>query len=163
VLLGLGLQPLVGYGAIDLLFLVPVVLSASLQGLGGGLLETLCSALAYNFFFLPPIHTFTITESRQLDLLHRETRRLARFFADLVDMTRVEANALAPRIEPVDLTDAAAAALADMEPDLAGHAVSQEVPATFPSCGPMRACSTTCSSTCFRMRRPTRRPAPRSG
>ncbi len=355
VLLGLGLQPLVGYGAIDLLFLVPVVLSASLLGLGGGLLATLCSALAYNFFFLPPIHTFTITDprnvvtlfvlaavavvvselagrlrarasigsrqarenaaiaafgqrlatlstetdtaraivdemsgllgvsalvlvrdgadlkvaasaplgarldsidqasaewtldrctpagaftdtlaasewqfhplktslgvlaalgvsnpdgghpvpsdrsllfttllgqaslawgrirleadartvgelrsrdelrstllasighdlrtpltavvgavealrqdgvkSRQLDLLHRETRRLARFFADLVDMTRVEANALAPRIEPVDLTDAAAAALADMEPDLAGHAVSQEVPADLP-------------------------------
>jgi two-component system sensor histidine kinase KdpD len=352
---GLGLQPLVGYGAIDLLFLVPVVLSASLLGLGGGLLATLCSALAYNFFFLPPIHTFTITDPRnvitlfllaavavvvselagrlrarasigsrqarenaaiaafgqrlatlsteaetaraivdelsglmgvnavlllqenaglkiaaatpadvrldsidtasaewtldrgtpagaftdtlaasewqfhalktslgvlaalgvanpagghpvpsdrsllfttlvgqsalawerirleadartvgelrsrdelrstllasighdlrtpltavvaavdalrtegvqspRLDLLHRETRRLARFFADLIDMTRVEANALAPRLEPVDLTDAAAAVLADMEADLAGHQVVQDVPADLP-------------------------------
>lgn len=353
--IGLGMQPWVGYGAIDLLFLIPVVLSASLLGLGSGLLATLCSALAYNFFFLPPIHTFTITDPRniltlillaavavvvselagrlraratigsrqarenaaiaafgqrlatlsnepdtaraiveemsgllgvnallllrdgaglkvaaaapadarldpidlasaewtldrgtpagaytdtlaasewqfhplktslgvlaalgvanpagghpvpsdrsllfttlvgqsalawerirleadartvgelrsrdelrstllasighdlrtplttvvaavdvlraqagpspQLDLLHRETRRLARFFADLIDMTRVEASALAPRIEPVDLTDATAAALADMEADLADHQVHQDVPADLP-------------------------------
>ena len=352
---GLLLQPLLGYGAIDLLFLLPVVLSASLLGLWGGLLATLCSALAYNFFFLPPIHTFTITDPRnvitmvllaavavvvselagrlkaratigsrqarenaaiaafgqrlatlsteaetaraivdelsgllgvnavlllrdgaglkiaaatppdahldsideasaewtldrgtpagaftdtlaasewqfhplktslgvlaaigvgnpdgghpvpsdrtllfttlvgqsalawerirleadartvgelrsrdelrstllasighdlrtpltavvgavdalrmegvqspRLDLLHRETRRLARFFADIIDMTRVEANAIAPRIEPVDLTDAAAAALADLEADLAGHVVLQDVPADLP-------------------------------
>lgn len=352
---GLGLEPWVGYGAIDLLFLVPVVLSASLLGLGGGLLATLCSALAYNFFFVPPIHTFTIADPRnvitlfllaavavvfselagrlrsratigsrqarenaaiaafgqrlatlsteaetaraivdemsgllgvnallllregadlkvaaaapedarldsidqasaewtldrgtaagaftdtlaasewqfhplktslgvlatlgvanpaggqpvpsdrsllfttlvgqsalawerirleadarivgelrsrdelrstllasighdlrtpltavvgavdslrsegppspQLDLLYRETRRLARFFADLIDMTRVEANALAPRIEPVDLTDAASAALADMEADLAGHTVHQDIRADLP-------------------------------
>lgn len=353
--IGLGLQPWVGYGAIDLLFLVPVVLSASLLGLGGGLLATVCSALAYNFFFLPPIHTFTITDPRnvitlfllaavavvvselagrlrsratigsrqarenaaiaafgqrlatlsteadtaraivdelsgllgvnallllregadlkvaaatpadarldsidqasaewtldrgtpagaftdtlaasewqfhplktslgvlaalgvtnpaggqpvpsdrsllfttlvgqsalawerirleadartvgelrsrdelrstllasighdlrtpltavvgavdslrseaapspQLDLLHRETRRLARFFADLIDMTRVEANALAPRIEPVDLTDAATAALADMDADLAGHHVVHDISVDLP-------------------------------
>jgi two-component system sensor histidine kinase KdpD len=353
--MGLGLQPWVGYGAIDLLFLVPVVLSASLLGLSGGLLATLCSALAYNFFFLPPIHTFTIADARnvitvfllaavavvvselagrlkaratigsrqarenaaiaafgqrlatlsteaetaraivdelfgllgvnsvlllregkglkiaaatpadarldsidgasaewtldrgtpagaftdtlaasewqfhplktslgvlaalgvanpagghpvpsdrsllfttlvgqsalawerirleadartvgelrsrdelrstllasighdlrtpltavvgavdalraeavqspQLDLLHRETRRLARFFADLIDMTRVEANAIAPRIEPVDLTDAVTAALADMEADLADHQVHQDVPTDLP-------------------------------
>ena len=353
--IGLGLQPWVGYGAIDLLFLVPVVLSASLLGLGGGLLATVCSVLAYNFFFLPPIHTFTITDPRnvitlfllaavavvvselagrlraratigsrqarenaaiaafgqrlatlsteaetasaivdelsgllgvnallllrkgadvkvaaatpadarldsidqasaewtldrgtpagaftdtlaasewqfhplktslgvlaalgvtnpaggqpvpsdrsllfttlvgqsalaweriqleadartvgelrsrdelrstllasighdlrtpltavvgavdslrseaapspQLDLLHRETRRLARFFADLIDMTRVEANALAPRIEPVDLTDAATAALADMDADLAGHHVVHDISVDLP-------------------------------
>jgi two-component system sensor histidine kinase KdpD len=353
--IGLALQPWVGYGAIDLLFLIPVVLSASLLGLGGGLLATVCSALAYNFFFLPPIHTFTVTDPRnvitlfllaavafvvselagrlrarasigsrqarenaaiaafgqrlatlsteaetgraiveelsgllgvnavlllregpglkiaaaapadarldtideasadwtldrgvpagaftdtlaasewqfhplktslgvlaalgvanpagghpvpsdrhllfttlvgqsalawerirleadartvgelrsrdelrstllasighdlrtpltavvaavdalraegvqspRLDLLHRETRRLARFFADLIDMTRVEANAIAPRLEPVDLTDAAAAALSDMDADLAGHAVVQDVPADLP-------------------------------
>jgi two-component system sensor histidine kinase KdpD len=352
---GLLLEPSVGYGAVDLLFLLPVVLSASLLGLGGGLIATVCSALAYNFFFLPPIHTFTIADpanvitlfllaavavvvselagrlrsrasigsrqarenaaiaafgqrlatlsteaetaraivdelsgllgvnallvvrgghgaviaaaippdvrldsidaasaewsldrgtpagaftdtlaasewqfhplktslgvlaavgvaraeggqpvpsdrsllfatllgqaalawerirleadarslgelrsrddlrstllasighdlrtpltavvaaveelkaegvqSAQLELLNRETRRLARFFADLIDMTRLEGNAIAPRLEPVDLVDAAAAALADMEDDLAGHAVEQAIPADLP-------------------------------
>ncbi len=352
---GLALEPLLGYGAIDLLFLLPVVMSASLLGLRGGLLATVCSALAYNFFFLPPVHTFTITDPRnvitllllaavavvvselagrlkvratigsrqarenaaiaafgqrlaalstedetgraivdelsgllgvnsvlvlrdgaglkicaatpsdvrldsideasvewtldrgtpagaltdtlaasewqfhplktslgvlaaigvsnpdgghpipsdrsllfttlvgqsalawerirleadartvgelrsrdelrstllasighdlrtpltavvgavdalrsegvrspRLDLLWRETRRLSRFFSDLIDMTRVEANAIAPRIEAVDLTDAAAAALADMESDLAGHDVVRDVPADLP-------------------------------
>lgn len=71
-------------------------------------------------------------QSPRLELLRRETRRLSRFFSDLIDMTRVEANAVAPRIEPVDLTDAATAALSDMESDLAGHHVVRDVPADLP-------------------------------
>jgi two-component system sensor histidine kinase KdpD len=71
-------------------------------------------------------------QSRNLDLLHRETRRLSRFFADLIDMTRVDANALAPRLEPVDLTDSAANALADMAGELGQHLVTVEVPSDLP-------------------------------
>ncbi len=67
-----------------------------------------------------------------LDLLHRETRRLARFFADLIDMTRVESRALTPRTEPVDLTDAVHAALADLEAELAGHRVELAIAPELP-------------------------------
>lgn len=67
-----------------------------------------------------------------LDLLHRETRRLARFFADLIDMTRVESRALIPRTEPVELTDAVQAALADLEAELAEHRVDIAIPPDLP-------------------------------
>jgi two-component system sensor histidine kinase KdpD len=67
-----------------------------------------------------------------MQLLRRETRRLARFFADLIDMTRVEANALAPRVQPVDLTDAAQAALADLEAELQQHRIRVAVPPDLP-------------------------------
>ncbi|WP_439534390.1 DUF4118 domain-containing protein [Polymorphobacter sp.] len=67
-----------------------------------------------------------------MELLRVETRRLNRFFADLIDMTRVEAGALAPQLQPVDLTDAVAAALADTGADLAGHRLEIAVPADLP-------------------------------
>lgn len=44
-----------------MLFLLPVMASASLYGLRPGLFAALMSSLAYNFFFLPPTGTFTVS------------------------------------------------------------------------------------------------------
>ena len=57
----IGLGSLVGPNAVDLLYLVPVVATGTLFGLRASLVASVAAALAYNFFFLPPIHTFTIT------------------------------------------------------------------------------------------------------
>jgi two-component system sensor histidine kinase KdpD len=49
-----------GNSPVDLIYLVPVMASASLFGLGPGTTSALASALAYNFFFTQPVHTFRI-------------------------------------------------------------------------------------------------------
>ncbi len=45
---------------IALLYLVPVVLSTSLGGLGPGIVSALIAFLSFNFFFIPPLYTFTV-------------------------------------------------------------------------------------------------------
>src|SRR5258708_12383010 len=42
------------------LFLCAVILSAWFGGIGPGLLATALSALAFNYYFLPPIHSLTL-------------------------------------------------------------------------------------------------------
>ncbi|HEV2594965.1 MAG TPA: sensor histidine kinase KdpD [Sphingomicrobium sp.] len=51
-----------GLANVALVYLVPVLASASLYGMRTGLFTGIVSALAYNFFFLPPIYTFTIQD-----------------------------------------------------------------------------------------------------
>jgi len=46
---------------VALLYLLPVMVAASLYGLRAGLFAGLMSSLAYNFFFLPPTGTLTIS------------------------------------------------------------------------------------------------------
>jgi two-component system sensor histidine kinase KdpD len=62
--LGVGelIQPLLGIENVDLVFLTAVVGIAVRYGLWPSLLATVASSLCYNFFFLPPIYTFTITD-----------------------------------------------------------------------------------------------------
>src|SRR5215468_3332462 len=64
VALGVGelIQPLLGIENVDLVFLTAVVAVAVRYGLWPSLLATVASSLCYNFFFLPPIYTFTITD-----------------------------------------------------------------------------------------------------
>lgn len=64
--IGLLVRPLLGINAIDLLFLIPVVATATLFGLRASLIASLAAALAYNFFFLPPVHTFTIDDPQNV-------------------------------------------------------------------------------------------------
>jgi two-component system, OmpR family, sensor histidine kinase KdpD len=64
--IGLLLRPILGINAIDLLYLVPVVATATLFGLRASLISSLAGALAYNFFFLPPVHTFTIADPENI-------------------------------------------------------------------------------------------------
>ena len=51
---------------IALLYLLPVMVAASLFGLRPGLVAGGASSLAYNFFFLPPLYTFTISDPENL-------------------------------------------------------------------------------------------------
>lgn len=49
-------------GSVAMIFLVPVLSSAVSFGLRPALLTAFASVMAYNFFFLPPLYTFTITD-----------------------------------------------------------------------------------------------------
>src|SRR4029079_1235022 len=64
--LGLGvaaaIQPHFGIENVDLVFLTAVVIVAVRFGLWPSLLASVAASLAYNFFFLPPLYTFTITD-----------------------------------------------------------------------------------------------------
>ncbi|MDU3097210.1 MAG: sensor histidine kinase KdpD, partial [Bradyrhizobium sp.] len=63
---GLGLaeliQPFFGIENVDLVFLTAVVGVAARYGLWPSLLASVVASLCYNFFFLPPLYTFTITD-----------------------------------------------------------------------------------------------------
>src|SRR5476649_465815 len=65
VAIGLGaaelIQPIFGIENVDLMFLTAVVSVAVRFGLWPSLLASVAASLCYNFFFLPPIYTFTIT------------------------------------------------------------------------------------------------------
>jgi two-component system sensor histidine kinase KdpD len=65
-LLGKLAEPLIGMGGIDLLYLLPVILASGRYGLRPGLVAGFGSALAYNFFFLPPLYTFTIADPQSV-------------------------------------------------------------------------------------------------
>jgi two-component system, OmpR family, sensor histidine kinase KdpD len=56
------IQPWFGVENVDLVFLTAVVGVAVRLGLWPSLLASVASSLCYNYFFLPPIYTFTITD-----------------------------------------------------------------------------------------------------
>ena len=56
------IKPWFGVENVDLVFLTAVVGVAVRLGLGPSLLASVAASLCYNFFFLPPIYTFTITD-----------------------------------------------------------------------------------------------------
>ena len=60
--LAVAVHALGGLANVALVYLIPVLASASLYGMRTGVFTGLVSALAYNFFFLPPIYTFTIQD-----------------------------------------------------------------------------------------------------
>jgi len=66
IAVGLGMaefiQPFFGNENVDLVFLTAVVGVAARYGLWPSLLASVAASLCYNFFFLPPIYTFTITD-----------------------------------------------------------------------------------------------------
>jgi two-component system, OmpR family, sensor histidine kinase KdpD len=66
VVIGLGaaelIQPIFGIENVDLVFLTAVVSVAVRFGLWPSLLASVAASLCYNFFFLPPVYTFTITD-----------------------------------------------------------------------------------------------------
>ena len=51
---------------IGLLFLIPVMAAATAYGLRTGIFTGLLSSLAYNFFFIPPLYTFTIRDPENI-------------------------------------------------------------------------------------------------
>jgi two-component system sensor histidine kinase KdpD len=62
--LGVGelVQPFVGLENVDLVFLTAVVAVAVRFGLLPSLVAVVAASLCYNFFFLPPLYTFTIAD-----------------------------------------------------------------------------------------------------
>src|SRR3982075_3498739 len=56
------IEPYFGIENVDLVFITAVVSVAVRFGLWPSLLASVAASLCYNFFFLPPIYTFTITE-----------------------------------------------------------------------------------------------------
>ncbi|MBX9813622.1 MAG: histidine kinase [Proteobacteria bacterium SG_bin5] len=66
VALGKLAEPLIGVGGTDLLFLPPVIIAASRFPFAVAAFAAIVAGLAYNFFFLPPIYTFTITDPQSV-------------------------------------------------------------------------------------------------
>ncbi len=66
VAIGLGaaelIEPYFGIENVDLVFLTAVVSVAVRYGLWPSMLASVAASLCYNFFFLPPFYTFTITD-----------------------------------------------------------------------------------------------------
>ena len=58
----MGVQELLGVTNVALVFLTAILIGAVLDGLGPSLLACFVAMLAYNFFFLPPLYTFTIAD-----------------------------------------------------------------------------------------------------
>ncbi len=51
---------------VGLLYLLPVMVGATRFGVRTGIVTGLVSSLAYNFFFIPPTHTFTIQDPQNI-------------------------------------------------------------------------------------------------
>ena len=62
VLVGMVLQQFLSVASISLVFLTGILISAVRFGLFPSLFACAVSVLAYNFFFLPPIYTFTVAD-----------------------------------------------------------------------------------------------------
>jgi len=61
-----------------------------------------------------------------------EATKLERYISNLLDMARIEAGAVKVHSEPVDLVDAVAAALRDVEAGLGGRTLEVDVPIDLP-------------------------------
>ncbi|HEX2528506.1 MAG TPA: sensor histidine kinase KdpD [Geminicoccus sp.] len=84
-------EPFIGAGGIDLLFLLPVIASSFRFGFGPGVVTALLAGLGYNFFFLGPLYTFTITEPQSL-LTFFVLTGLALFTANLTARLKARAT-----------------------------------------------------------------------
>lgn len=60
------LEPWIGVESVDLVFLTAIVGVAAKLGLGPSLTASITGALLYNYFFLPPLFTFTITDAKNV-------------------------------------------------------------------------------------------------
>lgn len=57
-LVGMWIAPRWGTAAVDMIYLPAVLAAAALWGIGPGVVAGVAAALAYNFFFTDPVHTF---------------------------------------------------------------------------------------------------------
>ena len=95
---GTFLAPRWGNSAVDLLYLPTILASAVLFGLWPALVAGLASALAYNFFFTPPFHTFRMDRPADivtvviLFLVATVTSKLASSVREQAALARAHAN-----------------------------------------------------------------------
>ena len=64
--IGVGVYSFGNLTNLALLYLIPVMAAATLYGLRTGLFAGLLSSLAYNFFFLEPLYTFTVRDPENI-------------------------------------------------------------------------------------------------
>lgn len=83
-------------GSVGMFFLVPVLLSAIRFGLRPALMTAFVSVMAYNFFFLPPLYTFTIADPNNW-LSFAILLLVAITAANLASSVRAQANLAAGR------------------------------------------------------------------
>jgi len=77
----------------------------------------------------------TLDEGAQrqlIDTIQEEAERLNRFISDLLDMTRLEAGAIEPRAEFIDLADIVGSAVRRAGPILAEHKLEITLPPDLP-------------------------------
>ena len=60
--IGKAVQPVIGLENVDLVFMTAVVAVAVRFGLWPSLVAVLTATLCYNFFFIPPLYTFTVAD-----------------------------------------------------------------------------------------------------
>lgn len=85
------IEPVIGTGAIDLVYLLPVILISLMFGRWPGIATGVLAGLAYNFFFLPPIYTFTIADPQSV-LTVIVLLAIAVVVASLADRLRTRAS-----------------------------------------------------------------------
>ncbi|GAB4067487.1 sensor histidine kinase KdpD [Ancylobacter sonchi] len=65
-LIGTGIERAMHLPNVSLLFMMAVVVAAIRAGYGAALLAAMLSGLAYNYFFIPPLYTFTIASPHEV-------------------------------------------------------------------------------------------------
>jgi two-component system sensor histidine kinase KdpD len=105
VAIALGCGELVNYWIgvenVDLVFLTAVVAVAARFGLLPSLFASVASALAYNFFFLPPIYTLTIADPHNIAAFALFTI-VAVIVSNVAARSRMQAVAAQSRVRAVD-------------------------------------------------------------
>jgi two-component system sensor histidine kinase KdpD len=77
-------------------------------------------------------HLDAAAQAELLRTIQEEAERMNRFIANLLDMTRLESGAVAPRLEAADIGEVIGSALARAGRVLAGHAIRTEIAAGLP-------------------------------
>ena len=103
IALGCGelVDSLVGIENVDLVFLTAIVGVAVRFGLWPSLLASAASALCYNFFFLPPIYTLTITDPHNIAAFALFTL-VAVIVSNVAARARMQAVAAQARVRAVE-------------------------------------------------------------
>lgn len=107
VLVGIGLgvakliEPFFSIENVDLVFLTAVVGVAVRYGLGPSLLASVVASLCYNFFFLPPVYTFTITDPTNI-VAFFFFMLIAILVSNLAGRVRAQATAAAQRVRTTE-------------------------------------------------------------
>src|SRR5438067_10089322 len=105
------LIPTVPARSVGVFYLVAVLAVSSIYGFWLGLATSLASALAYNFFFLPPRHTFELTSSGDLLTLAAFVATAA-VTSHLASRERMEAEEAARRAAEAEMGERLATLIA---------------------------------------------------
>jgi len=89
--IGALVEPYLGRGGLDLLFLLPVMLASVRLGLKSGIATGVLASLAFNYFFLPPLYTLAITRPQSLLTLLVLTG-IAAFTAEMTGRVKIWAT-----------------------------------------------------------------------